>query len=52
MEGNLCVITVFILYYFAVEGNFQVEAPVGLYSEGLPGFLCYEFEGLILGILR
>ena len=27
--------TVFALFYFAFEGNFQVQAPGGLYLEGL-----------------
>ena len=46
MEGNLCfkidwaslivgrVFTVFTLFYFAFEGNFQVEAPGGLIFGG------------------
>ena len=53
--------TVFALFYFVLEGNFQVQAQVGLIiiwrgnlAEGF--FLCYEFgglhlEGLIFGIL-
>ena len=31
---NLCVIVQF-LFYFEFEGNFQVQAPGGLYFEGL-----------------
>ena len=59
MEGNLpCEIdwaslivgekfTVFALFYFAFEGNFQVQAPGGAYIwRGL------DMEGLIFGILR
>ena len=59
MEGNLrCEIdwaslivgekfTVFALFYFAFEGNFQVQAPGGAYIwRGL------YMEGLIFGILR
>ena len=46
MEGNLCFkidwaslivgrkFTVFALFYFVFEGNFQVQAPGGLYLEG------------------
>ena len=30
-EGKL---TVFALFYFVFEGNFQVQAPGGLYPEG------------------
>jgi len=56
----ICYCTVFALfYYFIFEGNFQVLAPGGLYSEGdlTEGFLHYEFwglylEGLFFGILR
>ena len=33
---NLCVIVQFFaLFYFEFEGNFQVQAPGGLYLEGL-----------------
>ena len=62
MEGNLRFkidwaslivgrkFTVFTLYYFVFEGNFQVQAPGG-WGKGLlkEGFLRYEFEGLIHG---
>ena len=45
--------TVFGLFYFVLEGNFQVHAPGGggLYLEELfnGGFLRYEFGGLIFG---
>ena len=45
--------TVFALFDFVFEGNFQVQAPGGLYLEGrfnlTEGFLRYEFEGLIHG---
>ena len=56
--------TIFALFYFAFEGNFQVQAPGGLYSEGRfnGGFFALRFwgayiwrglymEGLIFGIL-
>ena len=46
-------ITVFALFYFVFEGNFQVQAPGGAYiwRGGLTeGFLRYEFGGLIFGI--
>ena len=63
MEGNLHFkidwasfivggkFTVFALFYFVFEGNFQVEAPGGLYLGGRfnGGFLRYEFGGLIHG---
>ena len=45
--------TVFALFCFVFEGNFQLQAPPrgggGLYSEGrfIGGFLRYEFGGLI-----
>ena len=50
----ICYCTVFALFYFVSEGNFQVQGPGGLYSEGrLYGgfFLRYEFGGggLIFG---
>ena len=33
---NLCVIVQFFaLFYFEFEGNFQIQAPGGLYLEGL-----------------
>ena len=52
--------TVFALFYFVFESNFQVQAPQGAYiREGdvTKAFLRYEFgvlylEGLIFGILR
>ena len=53
--------TVFALFYFAFEGNFQVQAPRrgGLYLEGdlTEGFCVTSLgglylEGLIFGILR
>ena len=58
MEGNLRLkfdwaslivgekFTVFALFYFVFEGNFQVQAPGGgLFLEGdlTEDFLCYEF---------
>ena len=41
----------FALFYFEFEGNFQVQAPGGLYSEGRfnGGILRYEFRGLTHG---
>ena len=58
--------TVFSLFCFVSEGNFQVQAPDGAYirrGDLTEGFLRYEFggayiwrglymEGLIFGILR
>ena len=45
--------TVFALFYFVFEGNFQVQAPKGAYIilEGRfnGGFLHCEFRGLIFG---
>ena len=57
--------TVFALFYFVFEGNFQVQAPGGLFLEGRfnGGFFALRvwgayiwrglyMEGLIFGILR
>ena len=74
MEGNLrfkidraslivgSEFTVFALFYFVFEGNFQVQVPRGAYNWGgilTEGFLRYkigglifQLEGLIFGILR
>ena len=77
MEGNLRFkidwanltvgrkFTVFALFYFVFGGNFQVQAPGGLYLEGrfnggffaLPVWGAYIWrglymDGLIFGILR
>ena len=44
--------TVFALFYFVSEGNFQVQAPQGSYIWGgdvTEGFLRYEFGGLTFG---
>ena len=44
--------TVFALFSFVFEGNYQVQAPPGaLYLEGRfnGGFLRYKFGGLIFG---
>ena len=44
--------TVFGLFYFVFEGNFQVQAPRGAYiwrGDLTEGFLRYEFGGLIFG---
>ena len=65
MEGNLHFkidwgsrivgreFTVFTLFYFVFEGNFQVQAPGGLIlfwrGDLTEGFLRYEFGGLIFG---
>ena len=64
MEGNLgfkidwaslivgSKLTVFALFQFVFEGNFQVQALGGTYirrGDLMEGFLCYEFEGLIHG---
>ena len=65
MEGNLRFkidwaslivgrkFTIFALFYFVFEGNFQVQAPGGLilFCSGnlKEGFLHYEFEELIFG---
>ena len=64
MEGNLrfkidwarliagTKLTVFASFYFVFEGNFQVQAPGGVYiwrGDLTEGFLCYEFGGLIFG---
>ena len=63
MEGNLRFkidwaslmvgrkFTVFALFYFVFEANFQVQAPGGLIFGGRfnGGFLRYEFGGLIFG---
>ena len=45
--------TVFALFYFVFEGNFQVQAPRGAYiwrGNLTEGFLRYEFGGLIFGV--
>ena len=45
--------TVFALFYFVFEGNFQVDAPGVAYiwrGDLTEGFLCYEFGGLIFGV--
>ena len=64
MEGNLRLkidwasliagrkFTLFALFYFAFEGNFQVQAPGGAYiwrGHLTEGFLRYQFEGVIFG---
>ena len=44
--------TVFALFYFVFEGNFQVQAPRGAYiwwGDLTESFLRYEFGGLISG---
>ena len=44
--------TVFALFYFVFEGNFQVQAPGGAYiwrGDLTEGFLRYECGGLIFG---
>ena len=45
-------ITIFALFYFVSEGNFQVQARRGAYiwrGDLTEGFLRYEFGGLIFG---
>ena len=63
MEGILCFkidwanlivgrkFTGFALFYLVFEGNFQVQAPRGLYLEGRFNgrFFAFEFGGLIFG---
>ena len=64
MEGNLCFkidwaslivgrkFTVFALFFFVFEGNFQVQAPWGAYiwrGDLTESFLHYEFVELING---
>ena len=47
--------TVFALFYFVLEGNFQVQGPRGAYiwrGDLTEGFLRHEFRGRIFGILR
>ena len=42
--------TVFALFYFVFEGDFQVQAPGGAYiwtGDLTEGFLRYDFRGLI-----
>ena len=71
MEGNLCLkiywatlivgrkFTVFALFYFVLDGDFQVQAPQGAYvwrGELMEGFCVtslggLDMEGLIFGIL-
>ena len=44
--------TVFALFYFVFESNFQVHAPRGPYiwrGDLTEGFLRHEFRGLIFG---
>ena len=44
--------TVFALFYFIFEGNFQAQAAQGAYigrGDVTAGFLRYEFGGLIFG---
>ena len=47
--GRKC--TVFTLFYFVFEGNFQVQAPGAYIWRGnlTEGFIRYEFGGLIFG---
>ena len=64
MEGNLRFkivraslivgrkFTIFALFYFVFEGNFQGQAPGGAYiwrGDLTEGFLGHEFGGLIFG---
>ena len=44
--------TVFVLFHFVFEGNFQVQAPGGAYiwrGDLTEDFLRYQFRGLIFG---
>ena len=41
--------TVFSLFYFVFEGNFQVQAPRGGRGDLTEGFLRFEFGGLLFG---
>ena len=44
--------TIFALFYFVFESEFQVQAPRGAYiwrGDLTEGFLCYDFGGLIFG---
>ena len=59
IQTFICYCTVIALFYFEFEGNFQVQAPGGLYSEGRFNGGIFAFrvsslylEGLIFGILR
>ena len=42
IQKFICFCTVIVSQYFAFEGNFQVQAPGGLYSDGRfnGGFFC------------
>ena len=44
--------TIFALFYFVFEGNFQVQAPGGLIFGGACTWRGLYMEGLIFGILR
>ena len=44
--------TIFSMFCFVLEGNFQVQAPLGAYirrGDLMEGFLRYKFRGLIFG---
>ena len=52
MQKFWCYCTVFALFHFVFEGNFEVQALGCLYSEGQFNggvFLRYEFGGLKFG---
>ena len=51
MQKFMCYCTVFALFNFEFEGNFQVQAPGGLYLEGRfkGGFFTLRGWGLIFG---
>ena len=47
--------TIFALFYFVFKSKFHVQAPWGAYIQRgdlTEGFLRYDFEGLIFGILQ
>ena len=50
----MCYCTVIALFYFEFEGNFQVQAPGGLYLEGRfnGGIFRYEFRGPVYRLSR
>ena len=51
MGKFICYCTVFALFCFEFEGNFQVQAAEAYIwrCDLTEGFLCYDFRGLIFG---